>query len=109
MPSEPHPDSHLNRLGLRRESKHSLKPSAPNPEPQARAAQVQKDIRLGHAQTVDKVLRWLDEGSVRGTTVCDAGCGTGSLAIPLALRVSSAPSTFQGGYGFCTLSLSWGT
>ncbi|EFJ50872.1 magnesium protoporphyrin IX S-adenosyl methionine O-methyl transferase chloroplast precursor [Volvox carteri f. nagariensis] len=48
---------------------------------------VQLDIRTGHAQTVDKVLRWVDEeGSVAGLTVCDAGCGTGSLAIPLALR-----------------------
>lgn len=27
------------------------------------------------------------EGGVEGTTICDAGCGTGSLAIPLALRV----------------------
>ena len=49
---------------------------------------MQKDIRLGHSQTVDKVLRWLPESSLQGTTVCDAGCGTGSLAIPLALRVS---------------------
>lgn len=50
---------------------------------------VQLDIRQGHAQTVDKVLRWVDEeGGVAGTTICDAGCGTGSLAIPLALRVS---------------------
>ncbi|KAL4450639.1 hypothetical protein ABPG77_000995 [Micractinium sp. CCAP 211/92] len=48
---------------------------------------VQLDIRNGHAQTVEKVLRWLDEeGGVQGTTICDAGCGTGSLAIPLALR-----------------------
>lgn len=46
---------------------------------------VQLDIRTGHAQTVDKVLGWLD-GSLEGTTVCDAGCGTGSLAIPLALK-----------------------
>lgn len=28
--------------------------------------------------TVEKVLKWLDEeGGVKGTTVCDAGCGTG--------------------------------
>ncbi|PSC67827.1 magnesium protoporphyrin IX chloroplastic-like [Micractinium conductrix] len=48
---------------------------------------VQLDIRNGHAQTVDKVLRWLDQdGGVEGRTVCDAGCGTGSLSIPLALR-----------------------
>jgi len=48
---------------------------------------VQLDIRKGHAQTVEKVLKWVDEeGSLEGVTVCDAGCGTGSLAIPLALR-----------------------
>lgn len=54
--------------------------------------QVQLDIRTGHAQTVEKVIGWLD-GSLEGTTVCDAGCGTGSLAIPLALK-ASPPSLF---------------
>lgn len=50
--------------------------------------QVQLDIRTGHAQTVEKVLGWLDEeGGVAGTSVGDCGCGTGSLAVPLALRV----------------------
>ncbi|KAK9918187.1 hypothetical protein WJX75_002121 [Coccomyxa subellipsoidea] len=48
---------------------------------------VQMDIREGHAVTVDKVLKWLSEGAgVKGITVCDAGCGTGSLSIPLALQ-----------------------
>jgi magnesium-protoporphyrin O-methyltransferase len=48
---------------------------------------VQLDIRTGHAQTVEKVLKWLDdEGGVKGTTFCDCGCGTGSLAVPLALK-----------------------
>lgn len=48
---------------------------------------VQLDIRNGHAITVDKVLKWLDEsGGVVDTTIADCGCGTGSLAIPLALR-----------------------
>lgn len=48
---------------------------------------VQLDIRTGHAQTVDKVLRWVDaEGGVKGTTFADCGCGTGSLTIPLAMR-----------------------
>lgn len=49
---------------------------------------VQKDIRDGHAQTVDKVLAWFDSDAegVKGKTVCDCGCGTGSLAIPTALR-----------------------
>jgi len=48
---------------------------------------VQLDIRTGHAITVDKVLKWVDsDGGVEGVTVCDAGCGTGSLSIPLALR-----------------------
>lgn len=46
---------------------------------------VQRDIRLGHAKTVENTLNMLkDEGSLQGVTVCDAGCGTGSLSIPLA-------------------------
>ena len=48
---------------------------------------VQMDIRDGHAQTVDKVLAWLDaDGSASGATFCDAGCGVGSLSLPLAQR-----------------------
>jgi len=40
---------------------------------------VQLDIRNGHAQTVEKVLKWVDEeGGLEGVTVCDAGCGTGT-------------------------------
>lgn len=46
---------------------------------------VQKDIRLGHSKTVENAIKMLtDEGPLRGLTVCDAGCGTGSLSIPLA-------------------------
>ncbi|GLT83858.1 hypothetical protein SLE2022_021260 [Rubroshorea leprosula] len=46
---------------------------------------VQLDIRLGHSKTVENVMKMLtDEGSVKGVTVCDAGCGTRCLAIPLA-------------------------
>ncbi|PON97467.1 Magnesium-protoporphyrin IX methyltransferase [Trema orientale] len=46
---------------------------------------VQRDIRLGHSKTVENVLQMLaDEGPLSGVTVCDAGCGTGSLSIPLA-------------------------
>ena len=56
------------------------------------SAQVQLDIRTGHQQTVDKTLSWLDEeGGLKDTSVCDAGCGTGSLSLPLALRVSHHP------------------
>ncbi|CAE8710310.1 unnamed protein product [Polarella glacialis] len=47
---------------------------------------VQKDIRVGHAETVDKILGWLDDATISGKTVCDAGCGTGLLSIPLASR-----------------------
>jgi len=49
---------------------------------------VQLDIRTGHAQTVDKVLGWVDaDGSAKaGETFADAGCGVGSLALPLAER-----------------------
>lgn len=46
---------------------------------------VQRDIRLGHAKTVENALQMLkEEGSLQGVTICDAGCGTGSLSIPLA-------------------------
>merc|ERR1719163_564200 len=49
---------------------------------------VQLDIRTGHAITVDKVLGWIDaDGSAAaGETFCDAGCGVGSLSLPLAKR-----------------------
>lgn len=46
---------------------------------------VQLDIRVGHAKTVENVIKMLsDEGELSGVTVCDAGCGTGLLSIPLA-------------------------
>jgi hypothetical protein len=46
---------------------------------------VQLDIRTGHAQTVDKVLRWVDEeGGVKGITVADCGCGTGGWWLVVA-------------------------
>jgi magnesium-protoporphyrin O-methyltransferase len=46
---------------------------------------VQKDIRIGHQQTIDTVIGWLkSDGNLNQLTVCDAGCGVGSLSIPLA-------------------------
>jgi magnesium-protoporphyrin O-methyltransferase len=46
---------------------------------------VQLDIRVGHQQTVDTLLGWLKaDGNLQGLSVCDAGCGVGSLSIPLA-------------------------
>jgi magnesium-protoporphyrin O-methyltransferase len=46
---------------------------------------VQLDIRTGHQQTVDTVLSWLNaDGNLAGLSICDAGCGVGSLSIPLA-------------------------
>jgi magnesium-protoporphyrin O-methyltransferase len=46
---------------------------------------VQRDIREGHQQTIDHVVSWFKaDGNAAGMTVCDAGCGTGSLSIPLA-------------------------
>ncbi|MBW4658438.1 MAG: magnesium protoporphyrin IX methyltransferase [Drouetiella hepatica Uher 2000/2452] len=46
---------------------------------------VQLDIRLGHQKTVDTVLGWLEaDGNLPELTLCDAGCGVGSLSIPLA-------------------------
>lgn len=45
---------------------------------------VQLDIRKGHQQTVDTLLSWLkDDGNLNELTICDAGCGVGSLSIPL--------------------------
>ncbi|NEQ39415.1 MAG: magnesium protoporphyrin IX methyltransferase [Okeania sp. SIO3I5] len=46
---------------------------------------VQLDIRKGHQQTVDTVLSWLKaDDNLQGLSICDAGCGVGSLSIPLA-------------------------
>jgi len=46
---------------------------------------VQKNIRIGHQQTIDTVVGWLKEdGNLSQLRICDAGCGTGSLSIPLA-------------------------
>lgn len=48
---------------------------------------VQLDIRDGHAQTVNKVLKWVDQdGNANGLSFCDAGCGVGSLTLPLLDR-----------------------
>ena len=46
---------------------------------------VQRNIRIGHQKTVDNVLAWLQEqGNLVGRSFCDAGCGVGSLTLPLA-------------------------
>jgi magnesium-protoporphyrin O-methyltransferase len=46
---------------------------------------VQFNIRAGHQQTVDTLLEWLKaDNNLAGLSVCDAGCGVGSLSIPLA-------------------------
>ena len=45
---------------------------------------VQLDIRTGHQQTIDKVLGWFDGENNKKKSVCDAGCGVGSLALPMA-------------------------
>jgi len=46
---------------------------------------VQRNIRIGHQKTVDNVLTWLQEqGQLESRSFCDAGCGVGSLTLPLA-------------------------
>jgi magnesium-protoporphyrin O-methyltransferase len=51
----------------------------------AEVNRVQEDIRTGHQQTIDTVVGWLKEdGNLAELSVCDAGCGVGSLSIPLA-------------------------
>jgi magnesium-protoporphyrin O-methyltransferase len=45
---------------------------------------VQRNIRIGHQKTVDAVLAWLgEEGDLKQRSFCDAGCGVGSLSLPL--------------------------
>lgn len=46
---------------------------------------VQENIRTGHAETVKQILEWFPESGT-SASVCDAGCGVGSLALPLAQR-----------------------
>jgi len=45
---------------------------------------VQLDIRTGHQITIDKVINWMSEEVNYQNSVCDAGCGVGSLALPMA-------------------------
>ena len=46
---------------------------------------VQRNIRIGHQKTVDEVLTWIKEsGELNDVSFCDAGCGVGSLSLPLA-------------------------
>jgi magnesium-protoporphyrin O-methyltransferase len=46
---------------------------------------VQLAVRIGHQQTVDTLLSWFEvDGNLDGLSICDAGCGVGSLSIPLA-------------------------
>lgn len=54
---------------------------------------VQLDIRTGHQQTIDKVIAWLKSDDATETskqTFCDAGCGVGSLTMPLLRDVGVA-------------------
>ena len=45
---------------------------------------VQKNIRKGHQKTVDDVITWIKKyPDLSKMTFCDAGCGVGSLTIPL--------------------------
>ena len=46
---------------------------------------VQRNIRIGHQKTVEAVLTWLQQqGDLSSRSFCDAGCGVGSLSLPLA-------------------------
>jgi magnesium-protoporphyrin O-methyltransferase len=55
---------------------------------------VQLDIRKGHQQTVDTVLAWLQsDGNLQALSICDAGCGVGSLSIPLAQAGASVSAS----------------
>jgi magnesium-protoporphyrin O-methyltransferase len=46
---------------------------------------IQEDIHLGHQQSIDTVVDWVKaEENISSLSICDAGCGVGSLSIPLA-------------------------
>ncbi|QNI90082.1 magnesium protoporphyrin IX methyltransferase [Synechococcus sp. ROS8604] len=46
---------------------------------------VQRNIRIGHQKTVDEVLSLIKQsGELSDVSFCDAGCGVGSLSLPLA-------------------------
>ena len=46
---------------------------------------VQRNIRIGHQKTVDEVLSLIKQsGDLSDVSFCDAGCGVGSLSLPLA-------------------------
>jgi magnesium-protoporphyrin O-methyltransferase len=48
-------------------------------------SKLQRDIREGHQRTIDLVLFWLKSiPNLAQLTICDAGCGVGSLSFPLA-------------------------
>ena len=48
---------------------------------------VQRDIRIGHQRTIDLVLYWFKvDKNLEGRSICDAGCGVGSLSLPLAAQ-----------------------
>ena len=59
---------------------------------------VQRNIRIGHQKTVDEVVSWIQEsGAVHNVSFCDAGCGVGSLSLPLAAlcpRATMIPKSF---------------
>ena len=50
---------------------------------------VQLDIRTGHQKTIDKVIAWVSAEDNSKKTLCDAGCGVGSLALPLASKFAN--------------------
>ncbi len=47
---------------------------------------VQRNIRIGHQKTINDVLSWVNESNnINEINFCDAGCGVGSICIPLSL------------------------
>ena len=56
---------------------------------------VQKNIRIGHQKTVDDVISWLKEyDNIKDKSFCDAGCGVGSLSIPLIIIIRGITPQF---------------
>ena len=57
---------------------------------------VQLDIRTGHDQTIQKILKWVqDDGDISGKSVCDCGCGLADG--PQATASTAAANTIARG------------
>lgn len=59
----------------------------------ANVSKIQLDIRHGHAKTIKTVLKWINGEDNQQKSICDVGCGVGTLCIPLASKFSQVTAS----------------